>query len=50
MKTKAINTRHVYLKKNESTVYFKENNEEWYPINFQWIPVVKLNNELKSNM
>ena len=24
----------------------KKNNEKWFPINFQWIPVVKLNNEL----
>jgi hypothetical protein len=47
MKTNPIKTKQVYSDKKQNTVYFKQNNEEWFPINFQWIPVVKLNNELK---
>lgn len=50
---KKINTIHVYtknnkvfLKKNTSTNNFKK--EEWYPINFQWIPIIKLQNNLKN--
>lgn len=42
-----INTRHVYsendqvfLKKETNTNRFME--EEWFPINFQWIPVLQL--------
>lgn len=46
MKTKPIKTKQVYSDKKQNTVYFKQNNEEWFPINFQWIPVIKLNNEL----
>jgi lipid-binding SYLF domain-containing protein len=36
----------VYSDKKQNTDYFKQNNEEWFPINFQWILVIKLNNEL----
>lgn len=47
----AINTQHVFSKSNQ--VYLKKdtnevcpidnNNDEWFPINFQWIPIVELN-------
>jgi hypothetical protein len=46
MKTNTIKTKHVYSEKKQNIVFLKKNNEEWFPINFQWIPVVKLNNEL----
>ena len=46
MKTNTIKIKHVYSEKKENTVYFKQKNETWFPINFQWIPVVNLNNEL----
>ncbi|WP_298238667.1 head GIN domain-containing protein [uncultured Algibacter sp.] len=46
MKTKTIKTKHVYSGKKESTVYLKNHKEGWSPINFHWIPTVKLNNEL----
>ncbi len=45
---KPINTNHVYFDKNENKVLLKEKDEKWYPINFQWIPIVKLNNELNK--
>ncbi len=47
-----IDTQHVFSKNNQ--VYLKKdtneatlidnNNNEWFPINFQWIPIVELNN------
>ena len=46
MKTKTNKTKHVYSDKKENTVYLKQKNEKWFPINFQWIPTIKLNNEL----
>ena len=49
MKKDPIKAKQVYLDKKQNTVYLKKNNEEWFPINFQWIPVVKLNNDLKIN-
>jgi len=56
MKTKRTNiekVKHVYSKDNK--VFMKENScgekEKWYPINFQWIPIVVLSNDMnkKSN-
>lgn len=49
---KKIKTKHVYTKNN---IVFLKNNAsnksiefiEWYPINFQWIPIIKLQNNLK---
>lgn len=46
MKKKSIKTKQVYSEKKENTVYMKTNNQIWFPINFQWIPIVRLNNEL----
>ncbi len=45
---KPINTNHMYFDKKENKVLLKEKDEKWYPINFQWIPIVKLNNELNK--
>ena len=38
----------MYLDKKENKMLFKEKDETWFPINFQWIPIVKLNNELNK--
>jgi len=49
---KKIKTTHVYTKNNK--VFLKNNSsnkslesDEWYPINFQWIPVIELQKSLK---
>ena len=52
---RAIKTRHVFTKNNQ--VYLKGSVQdieqtssesiEWYPINFQWMPIVQLNTILK---
>ncbi len=36
-----MNTNHVISKNNK--VFIKSRSNEWFPINFQWIPIVKLN-------
>lgn len=46
MKSKTIKTKQVYFEKNQDIIYLKRINEEWHPINFRWIPVIKLKNEL----
>jgi len=46
MKSNTIKTKHVFSDKKQNKVYLKKNNETWSPINFQWIPIVKLNNKL----
>lgn len=43
-----IKTNHVYFEKKTDTVYLNIEREKWFPINFQWIPVVNLNNELNT--
>jgi hypothetical protein len=51
MKTKkwsnTINTIHVVSKKDK--VYMKDHlkTDTWYPINFQWIPLVRLQQNIK---
>jgi hypothetical protein len=45
---KPINTNHVYFDKKNNKMFLKEKDEIWFPINFQWIPVVTLNNELNK--
>jgi hypothetical protein len=52
-----IKTKYVFAKnnqvyiKNTSKISSEENTnlkqEEWTPINFQWIPIVELNKNLK---
>lgn len=41
-----LNSHHVVTKKN--TVFIKTETDEWYPINFQWISVVNLQNEMSK--
>ena len=45
-KSNRMNSQYVHSKNNK--VYQKIDNEtnKWYPINFQWIPVVKLNENM----
>lgn len=53
----AIETRHVFTENNqvflkhdsiENMQIANKNKEEWHPINFQWIPVIKLNENLNK--
>lgn len=39
----------VYLKNSSQLSVVSTKEEEWSAINFQWIPVMNLNNELKNN-
>lgn len=42
-----MNTRYVFSQNNQ--VSLKNNLEdEWFPINFQWIPVIKLNESMNQ--
>ncbi|MDD7885722.1 hypothetical protein [Flavivirga sp. 57AJ16] len=47
-KTNRINSQYVHSKNNK--VYLKADNEtnEWYPINFQWIPIIALNKNMSN--
>jgi len=45
MKKNNINTQYVFTKNNTVFINNKEE-EKWYPINFQWIPVFKLKQEM----
>jgi hypothetical protein len=46
MKSNTIKTAHVYFDKQTETLSIKKTENEWCPINFQWIPILKLNNKL----
>ena len=37
-----MNTKFVFSKNNQVTLK-NSIDKEWYPINFQWIPIIKLN-------
>jgi hypothetical protein len=52
-----IETQHVFSKNNQ--VYLKKgnttspsitlkNNDQWFPVNFQWMPVMELKNNLEN--
>lgn len=41
-----IKTKQVYSEKNTNNVCLKIDNEKWFPINFQWIPLINLQNKL----
>ncbi len=45
-KTNSLNSLYVHSHNNK--VFLKIDNEanEWYPINFQWIPVMELHKEM----
>ncbi|NMH89549.1 hypothetical protein [Flavivirga algicola] len=47
-KTNGMNSQYVHTKNNK--VYLKIDHEinEWYPINFQWIPVIELNKNMNQ--
>ena len=51
MKTNGIKAKHVYSEKKQIAVYLKKDDNKWSPINFQLIPIVKLNTglNLKTN-
>ncbi len=48
MKTNTITTDQAYSEKRQNTVISNPNNDIWSPINFQWFPIVNLNNELNK--
>jgi len=39
MKSKIINSNYVYTEDNIVSIKINKEKNEWYPINFQWIPV-----------
>lgn len=43
-----LNSLHVISKNNSVFIKSKTNEDEWHPINFQWIPVVKLNETMNQ--
>lgn len=49
MKEKAIKTVHVFSKNNQVFIKNKTNIDEdqWFPIIFQWMPIVKLQEKFK---
>ncbi len=47
-KTK-LNAQFVFSNDNQVLINSSNNREEWYPINFQWIPVIKLHESMEDN-
>lgn len=42
-----INTKYVFSKNNQVSLKNKVD-DEWFPINFQWIPIVELNKNMNQ--
>ncbi|WP_303317591.1 hypothetical protein Q4Q34_16880 [Flavivirga abyssicola] len=49
-KKKSNRMNALYVHSKDSKVYLKTDNEanEWYPINFQWIPIIDLNKNMNQ--
>ncbi|UNY99028.1 hypothetical protein MQE36_01445 [Zhouia spongiae] len=41
-----INAQFVFSEDDQVLINSDRNKDEWYPINFQWIPVVTLNQNM----
>jgi len=48
MKNKIINSSYVYSENNIVSIKTNKENNEWYPINFQWIPIMELSTEMNK--
>lgn len=46
MKNNNIKTKYVYSETKQNKVYLKEKNDQWFPINFQWIPAINQKNQI----
>jgi hypothetical protein len=42
-----LNSQFVFSENNQVLINCRTNEEEWSPINFQWIPIVKLRKKMK---
>ncbi len=45
---KTIKTRYVFSEKDQVSIKMNTSSDEWYPINFQWIPIQKLNDSMNQ--
>jgi len=39
-----INTKYVFAKNNQVSIKRDKNVDKWYPVNFQWVPIIGLQN------
>lgn len=49
MKTKTINSQYAYSENNIVSIKINKEKNEWLPINFQWVPIINLNNNFIKN-
>ncbi|WP_158655085.1 hypothetical protein [Flavivirga eckloniae] len=47
-KTNGMNSQYVHSKNNKVFIKIDKESSEWYPINFQWIPIVELNKNMNK--
>ncbi|WOD43287.1 hypothetical protein [Hwangdonia lutea] len=43
-----IKTQYVFSENNQVSIKTNKEENEWYPINFQWIPVKKLSESMNQ--
>lgn len=43
-----INAQHVFAKNNQVSIKLDKNIDKWYPINFQWVPTIELQHDMKK--
>ncbi len=48
MKIDKINSQYVFAENNKVLLRIDAEANTWYPINFQWIPVIKLNKSMNK--
>ncbi|MEP5341323.1 MAG: hypothetical protein ABJL44_17170 [Algibacter sp.] len=41
-----INTKHVFLKNNKVFTKMSTDDTVWFPINFQWMPMIELQKQM----
>ncbi|WP_347926089.1 hypothetical protein [Pontimicrobium sp. SW4] len=43
-----ISSQFIYSKDNEVLIQLDRSKEQWFPINFQWIPVLELQRSMNK--
>ena len=43
-----MNTQYVFSKNNQVSIKIDKNVDKWYPINFQWVPIVELKHDMNN--
>ncbi|MET2984793.1 hypothetical protein [Aureibaculum conchae] len=47
-RSKILNTQYVFSYNNQVSIKIDKNIDKWYPINFQWVPILELKHDMNK--